>query len=250
VNNLEPYAEDLIKQEKNSTIPSIKSYLTWIYSHVSLLGVDAQILEIGAGAGISKKFLQNFEILQTDFLSWEAGAVQGNIDAQGLPFGDSYFSGVFGMDMLHHAPRPYDVISEALRVTKPGGRVLFIEPYVSLFSYPIYKLFHPEKTSITLRALPDRDLVGSSPHDGDQVIAQRVFLSRLGKRQLRKSIREPIEVQHKLISPVSFFTTGGINKPFSVNPRFITSLIRLEKLIPQVVMRIIAARALYVIQKI
>jgi hypothetical protein len=46
------------------------------------LNSHQNILEIGAGAGISADFLKDVEILKTDILSWEGNSVLGNINAE------------------------------------------------------------------------------------------------------------------------------------------------------------------------
>ncbi len=45
-------------------------------------------------------------------------------DIQRLPFADDYFDVSFCRAMLHHVDRPREAVSEMLRVTKMGGRVL------------------------------------------------------------------------------------------------------------------------------
>ena len=64
-----------------------------------------------------------------------------------LPYKDESFNLVFAMDAIHHSISPLDAIKEVLRVTRNGGTVLLVEPYVSYLSYSPYKLFHHEDTS-------------------------------------------------------------------------------------------------------
>jgi len=45
--------------------------------------------------------------------------------AEALPFGDGVFDAVVGNFMLHHTARPDDVLKEAFRVLRPGGRMGF-----------------------------------------------------------------------------------------------------------------------------
>jgi ubiquinone/menaquinone biosynthesis C-methylase UbiE len=49
-------------------------------------------------------------------------------DAQHLPFPDASFDLVIAMAMLHHAASPTRVLREMIRVRRPGGRLVIVEP--------------------------------------------------------------------------------------------------------------------------
>jgi ubiquinone/menaquinone biosynthesis C-methylase UbiE len=46
-------------------------------------------------------------------------------DAKALPFADGEFGAVMSNSIVHHVPDPRSVLSEAIRVTRPGGLVFF-----------------------------------------------------------------------------------------------------------------------------
>ena len=48
--------------------------------------------------------------------------------AEGLPFADGCFDGIFGIDTLHHLAAPQRAFAEMLRVLRPGGMLAFAEP--------------------------------------------------------------------------------------------------------------------------
>ncbi len=56
------------------------------------------------------------------------GAELAAADAMALPFRDSCFESVFIRDVLHHVAEPRAVLREVLRVLRPGGLLLLIEP--------------------------------------------------------------------------------------------------------------------------
>ena len=77
------YRQSLENQKNNSQRNPNKTYLTWLYMKIrEKLNSHQNILEIGAGAGISADFLKDVEILKTDILSWEGNSVLGNINAE------------------------------------------------------------------------------------------------------------------------------------------------------------------------
>lgn len=57
-------------------------------------------------------------------------------DGQRLPFADETFDTVALLDVLEHIPRPDLAFAEAVRVTKPGGTILYQTPFL----YPLHDL--------------------------------------------------------------------------------------------------------------
>ena len=63
-----------------------------------------------------------WEALRRDNLRYVTG------DAQHLPFPDASFDIVIAMAMLHHAASPTRVLREMVRVRRPGGKLVIVEP--------------------------------------------------------------------------------------------------------------------------
>jgi SAM-dependent methyltransferase len=89
-------------------------------------------------------------------------------DAQRLPFVAGAFDAVLALDLLHHLDEPARFFEECVRVLKPAGRVAVVEPWVTPFSYPIYKWFHEETCRSGLdRWRPFAAVGGKEPFEGD-----------------------------------------------------------------------------------
>jgi ubiquinone/menaquinone biosynthesis C-methylase UbiE len=64
--------------------------------------------------------------------------------AQHLPFAPNSAANIVMVDVLHHIEFPVAFFREALRVLKPGGRVIMVEPAITWGSTLFYRLLHQE----------------------------------------------------------------------------------------------------------
>jgi SAM-dependent methyltransferase len=243
------YRKSLERQKKNSQRNPNQIYLSWLYQKIATrLNPNAGTLEIGAGAGISEEFLKNIDILKTDILSWEGNSVLGNIDAEKLPFSDGEFSNVIAVDVLHHTNSPVNVVIESLRVLKNGGKLIIVEPYVSLFSYPIYKLFHDEDTHwhVDLESLSQKK---SEVFQGDQGISRQMFKDKKKISSIKKLSKTPVKIEKELLSVLTFFATGGLSKPLPTPSFVMKILLQIESKLPQIILKLCASRIIVIITK-
>src|SRR5215207_3629715 len=106
--------------------------------------VPFDVLEIGAGVG---RWAASFDPAKTRFTGVDIS--EGMVEAarknfpqcrfdmlgedSGLPYGDESFDLSFSVTVMHHNPTPTKraLISEMWRVTRPGGRLMFLEDFVS-----------------------------------------------------------------------------------------------------------------------
>jgi ubiquinone/menaquinone biosynthesis C-methylase UbiE len=106
--------------------------------------VPFDVLEVGAGVG---RWAASFDLAKTRFTGVDIseGMVEAahknfprcHFDLLGekpvLPYGDESFDLSFSVTVMHHNPTPTKraLISEMWRVTRPGGRLMFLEDFVS-----------------------------------------------------------------------------------------------------------------------
>ena len=243
------YEQFLENQLRNSKIQTIQVYFKFLYSLVySRLAGKRNILEIGSGAGISSEFLKGLQVTRTDLLAWKDNDVIGGIDAMNLPYEDDAFDGIFAVDALHHIPFPAKALTEMIRVCAPNNQVILVEPYVSILSFPVYRVFHNEKTSWkTLKFHFDRPMVGDKPNEGDQCIAQSIFLNPDKCDELRTLSSKEITIKIQYLSPLAFFATGGLTKPIKGLSMLISALIKFEERMPQFLLKQLGSRIFIVI---
>lgn len=201
-------------------------------------------MELGGGSGNLKEFFP--KALSTDvvFAPW----LDAVLDAHNLPFKFESLDSIVLFDVLHHLQAPALFFHEAERVLRPGGRIIFMEPYVSWASFFIYRFFHQEGMKWQVNPLEeDRLSKSKAPFFGNQAIPTLLF-----KKYMRRFVESfprlkvtKKEKMDSLIYPLS----GGFHHP-SICPAFLRpSLESLEKLL-RPLNSILAFRLFAVIQKV
>jgi SAM-dependent methyltransferase len=153
-------------------------YAVWFEALLEPLPQGARTLEVGAGPG----FLAEYAARRRPDLRWissDLGAVPWNhlaADALRLPFRSEAFDAVVGVDVLHHLARPRSFFEEAARALRPGGRLALVEPWVSPFSYPIYRWLHQEGCRPGLDPWdPFPSAGGKEAFEGDAAVLRQVL---------------------------------------------------------------------------
>lgn len=167
--------------------------------------LDGGVLEIGSGIGNLKAHLPKAlcsDLFRSPWLDLVC-------DGYELPFRAESLSHLILFDVFHHLQAPGAFFEAAARVLKPGGRVIVFDPYISVASYPVYGLLHPEPVALR-RPI---DLEGRPPHPRSYYAAQgnatRLFFSRKPA-----SWAPAWELFHaEAFSSFSYILSGGFSKP-------------------------------------
>lgn len=102
---------------------------------------DYPTVELGSGCGLIKEFFP--EVITTDIV--KSTYIDICADAEKLPFNGKSIGNIIFLDMLHHIAKPYEFLKNAAEYLIPGGRLVFIEPYISPSSWFLYRFLHAEK---------------------------------------------------------------------------------------------------------
>ncbi|MDA3008649.1 MAG: methyltransferase domain-containing protein [Actinomycetota bacterium] len=246
---MDEYKLELFRQRENILNNSgLRSYFSFLYEIVNQeLEKFDSILEVGAGAAISEIFLKQ-RMVRTDILPFNEFDVMGHCSMENLPFKESQFDAVLAFDSIHHLEKPSKAILELLRVTREGGKIILVEPFVSPLSYLPYKMFHHEDTSWDFREKGSIELSlrNLNPEMGDQGVS-RFIINQLSN--WRTTNLPKLTVSTTYLSPFSFYATGGVSRPLNTPKIFVNSLIQVEKLIPNFIMKFLASRVILTITK-
>jgi len=208
-------------------------------------------VEFGAGAGLSSYFLKGYNILISDFCNsdWLSGK---NIDAMnsGLPSGN--FDYVLVSNVIHHLDKPRLFFDEALRILKPGGKIIIIEPYSSLLMRIFLRIKKHEQVINSVYPLDEEysfKKYAKSEKDGNNAVGKMLF--KKPDKFLKKY--PGFEIIKKSCSEFSVFLNSGgqySKSPYIPLPFFILKLSDLaDKLVISVLPGIFALGIYVVIRK-
>jgi len=185
--------------------PLLQALYRQFYRHLIpwLSQADGRTIEIGAGIGNLKEHLP--EAITTDLFPnpW----IDKVGSAYDRPFEDQSASNLILIDVFHHLERPFAFFSEARRVLAPGGRVILLEPYISLLSSIVYGPLHHEpigrKADISENDHPPED----HAYYAAQGNATRLFFKE------SRTIEGFQIVQKEAFACWAYFLSGGFSKP-------------------------------------
>ena len=215
------------------------------YERIAAACVTGTTLEIGGGSGNLKQ--QQGDVISSDLVAnpW----VDTAADAQSLPFASSSLSNIVAVDVLHHLEYPLRFFAEANRALAPGGRIVLLEPAITLVSYSFYRWLHPEpvdtRANPFCEAQPDPN---REPFDANQAIPSLLF----GKFSVQFATHFPtlrvLRLEH-----LSFFAyplSGGFRRWSLLPTRAVAPLLQLETLLQPPLGKLLGFRLLVVIERV
>lgn len=224
--------------------PILREIYHDFYRRILAFSAPGKSLEIGGGSGNLKEY--SSDVISTDIVpnAWLDAAA----DAQALPFANAIFANVVMVDVLHHIERPIRFLAEALRVLRPGGRLLMVEPAITPVSWLSYRFFHPEPVVMTADPLADGAAIqGREPFDANQAIPTLLF----GRYRRRLEALFPaLELIH--FERFSFFAyplSGGFRPWSLLPPGWGSRVIRMEDALAPMLGPLMAFRLLAVLEK-
>jgi SAM-dependent methyltransferase len=201
-------------------------------------------VELGSGPGFARAFIPG--MLLTDLV--KAPWHDREVAADALPFGDASLGALVLFDVLHHLASPRRFFVEAVRVLRAGGRVIICEPYVSLLSFPVYRLFHEEPLDMSVDPLAlDTSGGRRDPFDSNQGIPTLLFQRGLAAFARAFPSLKVRHVEH-LAGP-SYPASGGFSRRALLPQPLWRALHRLEGVLPRAIFRLIGFRMLVIIER-
>jgi len=201
-------------------------YRCWYAKIVSELSRHRPIIELGCGCGNFKQFCP--EAVSTDVFAtpW----CEQVVDAQHMPFEDASVGNLVLVDVLHHVPTPLNVIGEANRVLTGGGRMIILEPYISLWSRFVYHQFHHESYNLSSDLIGNKEVLPSALSDYSNMATSNILFERC-RAQLEPRLGDLKCVLQRHTSVLAYPLTGGFSSPSLIPGWAVAPLSRAEDVI-------------------
>ena len=201
-------------------------------------------VEVGSGPGFAREFIADLALTDLVRAPWH----DGEASADALPYADASLGALVLFDVLHHLPAPARFFAEAVRVLRPGGRIVMCEPYIGPISYPVYKLLHDE--SLDMRADPLAAHVANGardPFESNQAIPTLLFGRARGAFAAAFPALAIRGVSY--LAGLSYPASGGFSRGALLPWPAWSLLRRLESRLPGPVARLLAFRMLIVLER-
>ncbi len=182
-------------------------------------------IELGSGISNIKFFIEN--IITSDV----NGELRPDMvfDAYNIPFEDNTLSNILMLDVVHHLYDPVRFLEIAYKKLKSKGRILMVEPYPSIWSLPIYKIFHNEPFNFKIDYFNDdlSHFKSKDPWDSNQAIPYLIFFKN------EKKFNDNFGKKYRIIKKermdfILYPLSGGYGNPQLVPNKLIKSFLRLE----------------------
>jgi SAM-dependent methyltransferase len=202
-------------------------------------------LEIGGGIGNLKEHL--LELWSSDIQ--HSADLDLVADAQRLPFRTASLGNIVMLDVLHHLEFPLRFLRDAARVLRPQGRIVMVEPAITLGSTLFYRYLHHEAVDMSADPLregepdPRRD-----PYCSNQAIPTLIVTDH--RDRFQKMVPE------LKIATVAWFSlwlyplTGGFRRWSLITSEMVRAGLRVERAVEPWLGRLIGFRVLVRIERI
>lgn len=162
-------------------------------------------IELGSGAGFFKEIRP--QVITSDIR--ESERIDLQIDAHQLPLRGSSVSCCFAINVFHHLNSPENFLHEQIRVLKPGGVCILIEPHNGFLSSFIHKNLHDDEYFDSQQADWTNSKVSSPMEGANQALGHIVF--NRDTRLFTEKFRGRLEIIHQeyCSNSIRYLLSGG-----------------------------------------
>ncbi|MBL8099369.1 MAG: class I SAM-dependent methyltransferase [Anaerolineales bacterium] len=238
---------DLI--DKNHKLWNRKPLLRIVYNDLyqtmkqHLSNASGKTVELGSGMGSIREVLP--ECILTDLFPYPW--IDQVENAYQLSFEDESVANLLMVDVFHHFRYPGNALQEFHRVLNSGGRVIMMEPALSLLGYIVYGLLHVEPVG-KAKDINWFAAENTPPDDATYYAAQgnatRIFVQKYFSEQL--SDWKVIKVER--IAALAYAASGGYSGP-QLYPTFAYRFIKWTEKWLRFFPALFATRLLVVLEK-
>lgn len=215
-----------------------------LFNRIAARCVPGHTLEIGGGIGNLKAKVDGVISSDIQFAPW----LDLVADAQKLPFRDGGIGNIVMLDVLHHIEFPSLLFREASRVLSPGGRLVMVEPGITLGSTLFFRVLHHEPVRMNADPLaegapdPYRD-----PYDSNQAIP--TLLATRYREKFHEKFPDLFIREATWFSLIAYPFSGGFKSWSLMNEPAARAILWIEKRAERWLGRVFGFRLLLVIER-
>lgn len=169
------------------------------------------ILEIGSGTSPMKLFYTN--VVTSDIL--DLGYLDHIFDCHNIDrfesIKDASIDIITLTNVLHHLKDPLDFLKKAACKLKPGGHIIFTEPYFSVLSRAVYKYLHHEPFFFDIDSSAPLGIEGPLS-SSNMAMPFLIFLKHKDRSKALKMVYSFSDKEVMHYSSLSYMITGGISR--------------------------------------
>ena len=187
---------------------------------------EGKELEIGSGVSFFKKV--NPDLITSDIIP--APHLDMVLDAQQMTaISDSSLRSVYAINVLHHFSEPEKFFLELLRVLRPGGGCILIEPFYGVFAKKFYSNVHPSEHFNPQQKEWTSSRKMGSMSNANQALSYIIFQR---DKELFKKKYPNLELinNYPLKNYLRYFLSGGINF-IQLAPNFFIPILKIGELL-------------------
>jgi len=192
----------------------------WYKEIEPFISKDGLNVEVGAGGGYAGTYFKN--LIQTDVA--KTPYIDLCLNASAFPFKDGVLDTILMIAVLHHFKNIDEFFNEARRVLKKGGKILMVEPYVSYFSYPVWKYFHYEGCNLKSMLIDSNETARI-----DANIAIPTILFKKKRKEFEENYADLKIIYENYHTIFHFFASGGYTYPSLIPKILLPTLVKFEK---------------------
>lgn len=205
---------------------------------------EEKMVELGSGMGNIHEVVP--QCIRTDLFPYPW--IDQVENAYNLTFMDNSISDILMVDVFHHIRYPGSAIKEFHRVLRTGGRVVMMEPCISILGYIVFGFFHPEPVSAAKKMewfapenwTPKEIDYYASQGNATRIFVQGHFMSELSDWRVIKVDR---------IAALAYVASGGYSGP-QLYPNFAYSFVKFLEKFMRPFPGLFATRLLIVLEKV
>lgn len=216
--------EDIDRQRRVwEAKPQVRSfYEVQVFPRIDReLRSEGPIVEIGSGAGTYRGW--NPSVIATDIVMTDDLEVR--CSALDLPFASGRIGSLVAINVLHHLPAIGPFLDEAIRVLEPGGRCIFVEPWITPASRVFYRWFHQEDNEPVEDPLFGQNTADDRPMHGNTYLPFQALSDRAA---LADRFPDLVRTRVELFSGLGWCLSMGFRDGALLPDRLLRPLLHLE----------------------